>query len=368
MEPASNDPTGEKGPIGSEASVLVTGAAGFIGVSVVENLLARQFRNVRCLVRETSDLTRLRRLLERNQETRIEVLMGNLLSPADCQKLTQDAAVIYHLAAGTGTKAFSEAFLHSVVGTRNLLQAAVLSRSLKRFVNVSSFSVYPNRGGRRWRLLDEESPVERHPESRAEAYCYGKVKQDELVVDYGRRLGVPYVIVRPGSVYGPGRCIIPGRIGIDTFGFFLHLGGPNAIPFTYVENCADAIVLAGLVPGIEGQVFNIVDDDLPSSGRFLRLYKKNVKPFPSVYMPHAVSYTFCVLWEILSRWSRGQVPPVFTRREWAASWKRTRYSNSKLKDLTGWSPRVSTSEGMEKFFASCRETVATQDVRSSPVD
>ena len=38
----------------------------------------------------------------------------------------------------------------------------------------------------------------------------------------------------------------PAASGIDTFGVFLHLGGSNTIPFTYVDNCAEAIALAGL--------------------------------------------------------------------------------------------------------------------------
>ena len=58
------------------------------------------------------------------------------------------------------------------------------------------------------------------------------------------------------------------------FGIFLHLGGSNPIPFTYVDNCADAIVLAGLTPGVDGEVFNVVDDNLPTSRQFLRLYKQ----------------------------------------------------------------------------------------------
>ena len=102
------------------------------------------------------------------------------------------------------------------------------------------------------------------------------------------------MIVRPGSVYGAGKREIAGRVGIGTFGLFLHLGGSNTIPFTYVDNCAEAIVLAGLVKGVDGEVFNVVDDDLPSSRQFLRLYKKNVRRFKSLYVPHAVSYALCV--------------------------------------------------------------------------
>src|SRR5208283_5546268 len=139
-------------------------------------------------------------------------------------------------------------------------------------------------------ILDESCPVEPYPEMRGDAYCYAKVKQDELVISYGRQFGIPYVIVRPGIVYGPGKEAISGRVGIDTFGFFLHLGGSNTIPLTYVDNCAAAIVLAGLVKGVDGEAFNVVDDDLPSSRQFLRRYKKNAKQFKSIYVPHLISY------------------------------------------------------------------------------
>ena len=83
--------------------------------------------------------------------------------------------------------------------------------------------------------------------------------------------------IRPGAVYGPGKAEIPGRVGRDLSGLFLHMGGRNLIPFTYVDNCAEAIVLAGLVKGVDGEVFNVVDDDLPTSRKFLRMYKQNVK-------------------------------------------------------------------------------------------
>ncbi len=110
-------------------------------------------------------------------------------------------------------------------------------------------------------------------------------------------------------------------------GPFLHLGGFNRIPFTYVDNCAAAIVLAGLVKGVDGEVFNVVDDDLPSSRRFLCQYKKDVRRFTSVYVPHVASLDLCYLWEKYSQWSKGQLPPAFNRRRWYSEWKKTRYSN-----------------------------------------
>ena len=127
------------------------------------------------------------------------------------------------------------------------------------------------------------------------------------------------------------------------------------MPFTYVDNCAEAILLAGLKPGVDGEVFNVVDDDLPSSRRFLRLYKQNVRRFTSIYLPRAVSHALCYLWEKYSDWSEGQLPPVFNRRKWRALWKKTRYSNEKLKARLGWTPKVPMAEGLRRYFQSCRE-------------
>lgn len=336
--------------------VVVTGAGGFLGARVVGNLLDRGFGHVRCLARPTGDSKRLKETIDgRAGHGRVEIIPGNLLSRDDCSRLTKDAALIYHLAAGTGIKAFSDAYLNSVVTTRNLLEAALEHNSLRRLVNMSSFAVYTNRNKPKWRVLDESCPVEKHAESRAEAYCFGKVKQDELVIEYGKRRSLPYVILRPGNIFGPGKKSIPGRVGIDSFGLYLHFGGSNPIPLTYVDNCAEAVVLAGLTPGIDGEVFNIVDDNLPSSWRYLRLYKQNVKRFKSIYVPHAFSYLFCYAWEKYSKWSKGQLPPVFTRREWAATWKKTQYSNQKIKEIMGWTPKVQMEEGLRRFFESFKE-------------
>ena len=336
--------------------ILVTGASGFIGRQVVGTLLDKGFRNIRCMVRNTSNITGLIEVIDRRDGGKAaQIVTGNLLSRGSCTELAKDVALIYHLAAGTGTKAFSDAFLNSVVTTRNLLDGAIQQKCFQRFVNISSFAVYTNRNKPRWRLLDESCPVETDPGSRAEAYCFGKAKQDELVMEYGRKCALPYVIVRPGNVFGPGKKSIPGRVGVDSFGIYLHFGGSNPIPLTYVDNCAEAIILAGLVPGIDGETFNVVDDDLPSSRRYLRLYKKNVRKFKSLYVPHALSYLFCYAWEKYSKWSKGQLPPVYTRREWAATWKKTQYSNRKLKQVLGWSPKVPMEEGLRRFFESLKD-------------
>jgi nucleoside-diphosphate-sugar epimerase len=342
--------------IGLDDPILVTGATGFIGSALVDSLLDRGFRNVRAFARPSSAVARVKALAGRRRDgARVEVIKGNLLSREDCTTATKDVAVIFHLAAGGDGKSFPDAFMNSVVTTRNLLEASLRHAHLRRFVNISSFAVYTNTQKPRWGLLDESCPVEKRPELRGDAYCFAKVKQDEIVTEYGKRFGIPYVIVRPGYVYGPGHEEITGRVGIGTFGLFLHLGGSNTIPFTYVDNCAEAILLAGLKKGVDGEVFNVVDDDLLSSRRFLRLYKRNVRRFTSIYVPHVVSYALCYLWEKYSKWSEGQLPPIFNRRRWHAYWKKTRYSNEKVKTRLDWTPKMPMTEGLTRYFQSCRE-------------
>lgn len=340
--------------IGQDETILVTGAAGFIGSKVVETLLRSRFQKVRCLTRSPRGVQRLEAVVrEYGSGADVEIICGNLLSPADCVAAVRDAAAIYHLAAGANEKSVPSAFLNSVVTTRNLIEAALRETRLARFVNVSSFVVY-DVARKAGRILDESCPTERHPELYGDAYEFAKVKQDQLVWEYVAQSHLPAVFVRPGYVYGPGRAAISGRVGIAPFGLFLHLGGSNTIPLTYVDNCADAIVLAGLTPGIEGEVFNVVDDSLPSSRQFLRMYKENVGSFRSVYLPHALSYMCCFLWERYSSWSDAQLPPTYNRKKWYKFWKSTRYSNQKLRAVLEWQPRVSTSEGLRRYFESCR--------------
>jgi hypothetical protein len=93
---------------------------------------------------------------------------------------------------------------------------------------------------------------------------------------------------------------------------------------------------------------------LPSSREYLRMYKRNVRPFYSIYIPPVLSYLLCYLWEKYSIWSEGQLPPVYGRSSWHAYWKKTRYSNEKVKRKLGWQARIGTPEALDGFFESCR--------------
>ena len=344
-----NAPASFQSKLASDADiVLVTGANGYLGSVVAHRLLSEGRARVRCLVREAPP-KRLQQATSVTADARLEIVVGNLLSPADCIRAVEGVSVIYHLAAGV-EKSFAGCVMNSAVATRNLLDAAARQSLLKRFVNISSIAVYGNGTIPRRGVIDERCPVESRLVERHEPYTFGKAMQDRVVQEFASKLCLPCVTVRPGVVFGPGKAKITDRVGTATFGVFLHLGLRNRIPFTYIDNCADAIVLAGMRPAIDGEVLNVVDDNLPTSTEFLKLYKRRVGHFFSLPVPYPLWYGFCSLWERYSKWSEGQLPPVFNRRTCAVFWKGHNYSNDKAKRLLGWTPRVPMAEGLERFF------------------
>lgn len=333
--------------------ILITGAGGFVGSKVFETLLEFGFTKLRCFIRSNRNLSKLEQLAN-DANAEVEFIQGNLLSRQDCLQATKDVSVIYHLAAGVG-KSFPDCFLNSAVATRNLLDAAIQKSTLKRFVNIGSIAVYSNEKIPRRGLLDETCEVDTRLVERNEAYTYAKAKQDEIVLKYAQKYHLPYVIVRPGVVFGPGKFKITDRIVSDRFGIYLHLGLSNEIPLTYVDNCAMAIVLAGLRPGVDGQVFNITDDDLPTSRQFLCQYKTQVKKITSIPIPYWLWFSFSALWEQYSKWSEGQLPPVFNRAKCRIYWKGNTYSNKKAKELLGWEPRIPINDALDNFFVYMQE-------------
>src|SRR5262245_65563188 len=102
---------------------------------------------------------------------------GNLLSAEDCTTSTRDVPVIFHLAASRGDKSFPDAFMNSVVTTRNLLEASRRHHCLRRLVNVSSFAVYGRAHRPRGRLLDETCQIEDREVLRGVAFCLAMVKK-----------------------------------------------------------------------------------------------------------------------------------------------------------------------------------------------
>jgi nucleoside-diphosphate-sugar epimerase len=258
---------------------------------------------------------------------------------------------VYHLAAGTGGAA-ADLFLNTVVASKNLLEAVLHRQHPARVVLVSSFGVYGTAGLARGALVDEDTPFETNPERR-DLYSQAKLRQEKLFREYHQRHGLPLVVLRPGVIYGPGGSPISSRVGLSVPGLFLHLGGRNLLPLTYVDNCAEAIVVAGERGVADAQAYNVVDDDLPTCVDYLRQYQREVRTLRAVSLPYPASQALSWLCERYHEHSQGQLPAFFTRYRTATTWGGNRFSNAKLKSL-GWQPIIPTDEGLRRTFADLR--------------
>lgn len=336
--------------------VLVTGAGGFLGTHVMAELLKHGYTDIRAMVRDTSKAERIRALAAGYPEASVEIFSGNLCSKQDARRAVADRTLIFHLAAGLKGSA-AELFLNSVVSSSRLIEAvsaeARETGSKPRIVLVSSFGVYGTAAMSPNSLIDERSPLERNP-GRRDPYSYSKLRQ-ELLFWEAQPLGdFDLVVLRPGVIYGPGGGHFSTRVGIQVGPLFFHLGGDNLMPMSYVENCASAIVHAGGLAEADQEVFNVHDDDLPTAAQYLKLYRQNVKPVRAIRLPYFLTRALAAALENYHRRSGGQLPAILTPYKAAALWGGNRFSNLKLRG-TGWSPKISTHDGIERTFAFLRE-------------
>jgi nucleoside-diphosphate-sugar epimerase len=244
-------------------------------------------------------------------------------------------------------------YMNTVVATRNLLDAA--GGQVRRICLVSSFAVYDTARMGRNALLDETSPTEATGVEKG-PYALSKVKQEELFLSYQARFGFEHVIVRPGVIYGPGGSPMSSRVGINALGFFFSLGNGCLLPLTQVRNCADAIVCATL-RGEAGSIFNAVDDDLPTCGEYLRLYRRNVARVRVIPVPYPALMAMVKALGWYSRHSRGQIPAVLTPYIVRSMYRPLRYTNLRLKQI-GWKQAVPTAAGVAESLAAARQAMS----------
>ena len=155
-------------------------------------------------------------------------------------------------------------------------------------------------------------------------------------------------------VYGPGGTLLSARIGLRLPFVFLHLGGDNLLPLSFVENCAEAIAVCGERDEAVGEVVNVHDDVLLTARAFLARYRAELGGLRILSVPYPVTLlaSYFVSW--YHDHSRGQLPAFVTPYRVASSWKGTRFDNRRLHSL-GWRQLVSTEEGLRRTFADARE-------------
>lgn len=325
---------------------LVTGGTGFLGKQVVRGLLARGL-SVRCLVRPKSDTDSLLAAVEPAALDRLEFVRGNLNRPEACVSAAAGCDAVYHLAAEM-RGATASLFLGNVVASRSLFTACEAAK-VRRFVLVSSLAVYGTSKLRKWDTLDETVPLDTEPHRR-DAYTHSKVAQEHAAWEAYRDGRLPLTVVRPGVIYGPGRDCITGRVGVRLGNLLVQMGRNQPLPYTFVGNCADAVCLAGLASGVEGQAFNVVDDSPPTSGELYRAHKRAVGGLRRFPVPGWAINPLSRLCEWYHRWSRGQLPAVLTPYKSASMWKPLYYSNQRAKDRLGWVPAVDFKQGLRQTF------------------
>ena len=129
----------------------------------------------------------------------------------------------------------------------------------------------------------------------------------------------------------------------------MQVNGSQALPLVFVDNCAEAVVLAGLKPGVDGEIFNVVDDELPTGQQFLRAYKRKAKSFVSIRVPYIVGYAMSLLWENGARSGGAPSGPLRPARRQSGQGSPARpWARRKLRSEPGPSIALPTSPGARR--------------------
>jgi len=239
------------------SKVLVTGAGGFIGSHLTEELVG-QGEEVRAFVRYNSRDER--GLLEdspKEIQNQIEIVPGDLKDPDGVRKAVKGCSKIFHLGA---LIAIPYSYVHpfdfiqtNVVGTAHLLNACLQEGTLERFVHTSTSEVY---GTAQYIPIDEK-----HPLQAQSPYAASKIAADQLVESYYLSFGFPVATIRPFNTFGPRqslRAVIPTVVSQAIDDKKIRLG--NTQPrrdFLFVKDTVRGFIQVGKCEGAVGKVVNI---------------------------------------------------------------------------------------------------------------
>jgi len=237
-------------------SILVTGAAGFIGSHLVEALLAKGAR-VRAFIRYNSRSDRgwLETLPKTTLEN-VEIIAGDIKDSDAVRNAVKSCEVVFHLAALIG---IPYSYIHprnyvdtNVIGTTNVLTAS-LDHGVKRVVHISTSEVY---GTAQYVPIDEN-----HPKVGQSPYSASKLSADLLADSFHRSFGLPVVTIRPFNTYGPRqslRAVIPTIISQLLSRRELKLGATTPTrDFTFVTDTASGMIRGAEIGEAVGKTINL---------------------------------------------------------------------------------------------------------------
>lgn len=301
--------------------VVVTGADGFIGSHLTEELLRRG-----CEVKALSQYNSFNHWgwLEGMRHPGLEVVCGDVRDPDFCRTLVKGADTVFHLAALIAipySYVAPDSYVDTnIKGTLNICQAA-RDAEVARLVVTSTSEVY---GTAQYVPIDENHP--RQPQS---PYSATKIGADAIAKSFHNAFGLPVVIARPFNTYGPrqsARAIIPTII-------------------TQIASGNMRIKVGDLTPTRD---FNYVTDTCRG---FIAIAECSAAIGEEVNIATGTEVSMQTTFETIARVMGADV-------EWVRDPERIRPSksevfrlcgdSSKLRELTGWCPEVDLEEGLAR--------------------
>jgi nucleoside-diphosphate-sugar epimerase len=325
--------------------LLVTGAGGFLGQYVVATAV-RRGHDVRAIIRPASKTIPA----AWREHPQIETVKGDLRSKEGLQSMVAGVDGVVHLAAAKAGDLY-EQFSSTVIATENLL-AAMSAASIDRLTLISSFSVYEYMNRRDWDIIDEASPLAANPFLRDE-YCQTKLVQEQIALECARSNNWQCVVLRPGVIFGRGN-LWTARLGAQLNDrWWIRTGAAAPLPLSYVENCADAVILSAEYNGPQRTlVLNVVDGETPSQQEYLDALREQMTPRPHIVpIPWtAMRLAARLAWLVNRVCFRGtaKVPGLFVPARLHARCKPFRYTNDKIVSSLKWKPKYTWKEGIQR--------------------
>jgi acetylornithine/succinyldiaminopimelate/putrescine aminotransferase/nucleoside-diphosphate-sugar epimerase len=322
---------------------LVTGATGFIGGRLARRLVD-EGRPVRCLVRRSSDTSRLERL-------GVELAVGDLTDAPSLERAADGAGYVFHCAALVSDWATTREITQTnVVGTRNLIEASIAA-TVRRFVHFSTTDVYGH--------PDAAAVDETYASSRfSNWYAQTKLAAERELRRAHAADDLDIVVLRPATVYGPGSTDVVGEIAraIGRRSMLLIDGGRAIAGLCFIDNLLDAAVLALEHDAAPGRAFNISDGlDITwrefTDGLADGLGYSKVRWSVPYWIAHGVGFSLESGYRLMRKTTGMDAPVLLSRQAVQVLGRNQDFSNRTARALLGWEPRVDYSSGLEATVA-----------------
>jgi nucleoside-diphosphate-sugar epimerase len=315
-------------------TVLVTGAAGFLGSHVIR-VLAEGGETPRAFTRPGDDVAAL---------AECEIFSGDVADRATLEPALDGADLVINCAARTGPWGpRAEYERANVLGLETLVRAA-LAAGVRRVVHVSSITVHGNdvRG-----TADEDAPMRGEPNP----YSRTKVAGERLLQELIRVEHAPVTIVRPGWIYGPGDQASFGRLARRIAqGQMAVIGrGDNQLPLVYIGDVARGVLLAGKAECADGGTYLLVNDERVSQREFLAAIAAELGvPEPARHLPYRVALAAGTVAETGWGLARRREPPPLMRYGMQLLGGDNRFVIERARRELGFEPSVGFAEGVRR--------------------